>query len=51
MLYVNINKYKKPEKYELILVADNIQDLKLQARDVPENMVSSFNPYSVLTWS
>ena len=37
-----MNKDKKPEKYELILVADNIQDLKLQAKDVSPNMGSSF---------
>ena len=42
MLYVNMNKDKKPEKYELILVADNIQDLKIWAKDVSPNMISSF---------
>lgn len=39
MLYV---KGSNSEIYELISVADNIQDLLLLARDVPENMVSSF---------
>lgn len=29
-----------PEKYEIITVADNINDVKLLAHDVPENMVS-----------
>ena len=42
LLYVNFNKNKKPEKYELILAADNIQDLILQSKDVDQNMVSSF---------
>ena len=31
-----------PDIYELILVADNFNDLLLQARDVSENMGSSF---------
>ena len=33
---------EEPDKYEIILVADNINDLKLLANDVPENMVSPF---------
>ncbi len=33
---------ENPEQYELIMVADNIQDLILQSKDVPENMVSPF---------
>lgn len=39
LLYVN-NRVD-PDEYELILVADNLKDLLLQAKDVPENMMES----------
>jgi len=42
LLYVNMNKDNNSEKYELILGADNFNDLVLQAGDVSENMQSSF---------
>jgi len=40
MLYVKGRE--NPDVFELICVADNLNDLKLQARDVSPNMVSPF---------
>ena len=40
LLYVN-NRID-PDDYELILVADNLKDLLLQAKDVPYNMMESY---------